>query len=417
MLAPAPPPRQAPPPTPRFQEKREAILAAAARLFNERGVRGATLADIAARVGLATNSVTYYYRKKEALATACFLRAIEVFEGLMAEAGRAGSVEQRVARFFQLHAELLMAVEAGAHPPLILFNDIRALPEPHVDAVFGAYTDMFRRMRGLLQGPETAALSRADLNARAHLAMSTAHWQRGWIGRYETDDYPRVARRVVDILLHGLAGPGAMWHEAPLDLGAASPDEAGVGTEAFLRAATVLVNEQGYRGASVDRISARLNVTKGSFYHHHDTKRDLISACFDRSFDVLRRALRAAEESPGPGWARVCASAVSLVRFQLSARGPLLRATATSAIPDEAERERVRRTMLSLSERLGGTLVDGMVDGSIRPLDPAIAAQIVSAAINAAAELQRWMPGATVDNVGAVYVRPALMGVLCPPLP
>jgi len=59
-------------------------------------------------------------------------------------------------------------------------------------------------------------------------------------------------------------------------------------------------------------------------------------------------------------------------------------------------------------------VVDGMIDGSIRPLDPHIAAQVTIAAINAGAELQRWVPSATVDNAAELFVRPALQGVLCP---
>ena len=49
---------------PLLQDRREALLDAAARLFNDHGVRGATLADIAAAVGLVTNSVTQYIRQK-----------------------------------------------------------------------------------------------------------------------------------------------------------------------------------------------------------------------------------------------------------------------------------------------------------------------------------------------------------------
>jgi multidrug efflux pump subunit AcrB len=45
-----PPPLQ----TARFQEKREALLDAAARHFNAQGVKGATLGEIAAQVGLVT---------------------------------------------------------------------------------------------------------------------------------------------------------------------------------------------------------------------------------------------------------------------------------------------------------------------------------------------------------------------------
>ena len=280
--------------------------------------------------------------------------------------------------------------------------------------MFAAYTDMFRRVRALLKGPQTAHLGREDLNARAHVLMSTAHAMRGWIGHCETDEYARVAQRVGDLLLHGLAAPGSQWEAEDGERDWQLTPALEGPSEAFLRAATVLVNEQGYRGASVERISARLNVTKGSFYHHHDNKQDLITACFDRSFAVVRQALRLAEASAGSGWSRACATGRALVRFQLSADGPLLRATATSALPDEAHRAAVGMAMDRLVERMANVVVDGMVDGSIRPLDPWIAAQGAVGAINAAAELHRWVPTATPGRVAELYVRPVFEGLLCP---
>ena len=401
--------------TPRFQVKRDAILGAAALLFNEQGVKGATLSGIAASVGLATNSVTYYYRRKEDLATACFLRAIAAFEALAdAAAGEQRGVAARIRAFVREHALLLADVEEGRQAPIVSFSDIRALPDAQANDVFAAYTAMFRRVRALLQGAETAQLGRDDLNARAHMLLSIALWTRTWIGRYEAAEYPRVAERIGDLLIRGLAGTSAAWcaHDTQrtwqLTSGADST------SEAFLRAATVLVNEQGYRGASIDRISARLNVTKGSFYHHHDTKHDLISECFERTFAVMRQALSLAEDSPGSGWSRACAAARALVRFQLSEQGPLLRVSATSALPDQAQRDRVRTTIRRLAERMTSVIVDGMMDGSIRPHDPAIAAQVVGAAINAAAELQRWVANANEANVADLYVRPAFEGLLCP---
>jgi AcrR family transcriptional regulator len=402
------------PQTPRYQEKREAILGAAARLFNEQGVKGATLAGIAGSVGLVTNSVTYYYRKKEDLATACFLRSITVLDALAVAASQQADVPARLQDFMRRYAQLLADIEEGRHPTIVNFNDIRALPSPQAEQVFAAYTDMFRRVRGLLKGPQTNHLSRDDLNARGHIVISVAHWVRSWIGRYEADEYHRVADRVTDILVRGLAGAGSTWRDADGESGWRLADGAVGPSEAFLRAATILVNEQGYRGASVDKISARLNVTKGSFYHHNDNKHDLISECFERSFAVVRQALTLAENGTGSGWGRACAAARALVRYQVSPDGPLLRTTATSALPDQVHRERVRRTMHRLTERMANVVVDGMMDGSIRPLDPAIAAQATIATINAAAELHRWLPGATADNVADLYVRPAFEGVLCP---
>lgn len=400
--------------TARYHEKREALLDAAASLFNNQGVRGATLSNIAASVGLVTNSVTYYYRKKEDLARACFLRSIDALDALAKEAADQPGVAERLRTFFARYAQLLADIELGRHVELVNFNDIRALPSPHAEEVFAAYTDMFRRVRRLLKGEETAHLSRDDLNARTHIVVSIAHWVRSWIGGYEADEYPRMGDRVGDILLRGLAAPGSAWlaSEGERDWRLA-PESTGA-PEAFLSAATVLVNEQGYRGASVDRISARLNVTKGSFYHHNDTKHDLITECFERTFSVMRQALRLAEAGSGSGWQRACAATRVLVRFQLADSGPLLRSTAISALPDEEHRDQVRQTMHRLTERMANLIVDGMMDASIRPLDAAIAARAVLAAINAAAELHRWVPGATVDNVAEGYARPIFEGVLSP---
>ena len=418
-----------PPQTARFQEKREALLDAAARHFNAQGVKGATLGEIAAQLDLVTTSLTYYYRKKEDLATACFLRAIAAHDTLAQRAladAPSATVADRVTLFLQLHAQLLADMETGAQPALIGFADIRALPEPQAASVFAAYTDMFRRVRSLLDGPETAGLGRDDLNARAHLLLSAAHWLRAWVQRHAVDAYPRVAQRQAQLLLHGVAAPGTRW-PADDELAALGLDAAAAAAlhpadgaaddhtaDAFLRAATMLVNEQGYRGASVDRISARLHVTKGSFYHHNETKHDLISACFERSFAVLGHTLRAAAQAPGTAWQRTSAAAATLVRFQLGPLGPLLRSTATSALPDEPQRAQVRRQLQQLSGLIASLLVDGLEDGSLRPHDPAIAAQVLSSAINAAAELQRWVPGITPDNATAVYTRPALLGLLCP---
>lgn len=403
--------------TARYHGKREALLDAAARLFNEQGVKGATLAGIAGSVGLVTNSITYYYRKKEDLATACFERSIAACDALATEAAASPDVPARVLDFLRRYAQAVADMEERRQPTVVTFNDIRALPSPQAEQVFAAYTDMFRRVRALLKGPQTAHLNREDLNARAHMLLSTAHAMRAWIGRYETDEYHRAADRVGDLLLHGLAAPGVRWRAEDGERGWQLTPALEGPSEAFLRAATVLVNEQGYRGASVDRISARLNVTKGSFYHHHDNKQDLISACFDRSFAVVRQALRLAEDSAGSGWSRACAAGRALVRFQVSAEGPLLRATATSALPDQAHRESVRVATNRLAERMANVVVDGMMDGSIRPLDPSIAAQVTIGTINAAAEMHRWVPAATPDNVADLYVRPAFEGLLCPASP
>jgi len=402
--------------TQRYQEKREAILNAAALQFNQHGVKGATLAEIAASVGLVTNSVTYYYRKKEDLASACFLRSIDAFERVAASAASAPDAAARIEAYFRGLARLFAATDRREHPPLVLFNDMRALPGPQLDTVSKAYTALFRRVRDLLRGPQTAALSRAELNARTYGVVSMGHWMRAWIVRHETGEYEDVAERMSDLLIRGSGAPGSAWTApGPVEQAWVFREQADPVLEAFLRAASHMVNEHGYRGASVDKISARLNVTKGSFYHHNDNKEDLVWSCFERTFDIMRAALVQADRRFGSGWDRACATTRALVRLQLSAEGPLLRLGAISALSDPARRAEVSREMNRLTMRLTGVLVDGMVDGSIRVADQAIAGHIGTGLISGAAGLRHWVASADEHNVADLFLRPMFMGILCPP--
>jgi AcrR family transcriptional regulator len=400
--------------TKRFEEKRELILSAAALLFDERGVKGATFADIAGRVGLVPNSVTYYYRKKEDLAAACYLRAMAVFDRTAVEAGTEATIELRMRSFLMRQAELLADIERGDHPPLILFNELHALPQPHLGAIYAAYTELFRSVRRLLRGIETAALSRDELTTRAHLLLSAAHWLRMWIGRNEPAQYVRAAQRLADVLLHGIGGMRSSWVPVGDEIDWRLVEDGGGTVEAFLRAATRLLNDQGYEGASIAKIAASLNLTKGAFYHHHDNKDDLVEACFERTFAVIRRAVELSELGGGPGRDRLRAAVCGLIRFQLGPTGPLLRAAATSVMPDAAHRSHVRRTLEQLTERVASTVVDGMVDGSIAPLDPGVAAQYVVAGINATAEAARWIPGVAPERAVQLYAQPILRGLISP---
>lgn len=414
MTAPAPS-STAPSQTARFERKREAILETAARLFNARGLGGATLSDVAQGVGLTTASVTYYYRRKEDLAAACLLRAIETLDRLVSEAWAAPAPRERLIRLIERYfARLADAAEARA-PVLITFWDLRALAGPQAEAVMAAFIALYRRVRELFRDPSGPAFTRLEQNARAHLVFSALIRAQAWTERYEIDDYPRAAARMADILVNGLAGSGRRWAAHALDIAPqGSPQSSGdageVSREAFLRAATQLVNEHGYRGASVDRISARLNVTKGSFYHHNETKDDLVVACFRHTFEVMRRAHTAALTASDDGWTRLCAFAAALARYQLSETGPLLRVSALSATA-ESLRPGLMAELRRLSAKTAGVVADGIADGSLRAVDPVIAADLLLGLTNAAVELDKWAPGATLDTAPDLFVKPLMTGV------
>lgn len=401
--------------TQRYARKREAILHAAARLFNARGVKGATLADVAASVGLSTNSVTYYYKKKEDLVVACLLRSIETVGGIIGAAGAERGAEQRVRAFVRLFLGHLARIASGQASEMMTFRDVHLLASPHAEVVFAAYIEMFRQCRRLLSTGPLKPGQRVARNARTHLLLTLTLWTMSWSGRYDPEDFALAAERMGDVLVGGIGAAGSQWGATALDAALAAlagGDGSGDGAhDAFLRAATALINEAGYRGASVDRISARLNLTKGAFYHHNPGKEELIAACFARRFAVIRDMQRVAMAGGGTGWDKLCAVARALVRYHFSPQGPLLRTSAWSELPDEMREAQLHATA-RLDQRFVSLLVDGMRDGSIRPLDQAIAAALVSGMVNAAVLLDRWVEDVNGENALELFVRPLFVGLL-----
>lgn len=408
------PPSQA---TDRFQIKRDAILAAAAQEFNQHGIKGVTLAGVAARVGLQKASVNYYYRRKEDLAADCMLQSVLAMREIVDVALTRPSAPERIRAVLAGQAALLADVAQGRRGPLVSFNEIRALAVPQGERVFEAYSQLFRALRQCF--PAALGWSRALRNARTHLLLVLANGMRAWIHRYEPDDYAVVAQHLADQLLRGLAATPQHWQQRPgpalsATRNATDAAQAPDVREAFLRVATALINEQGFRGASVDGISARLNVTKGSFYHHHASKDELIGQCFERSFDVIRRVQTAAMAGTDSGWERLVASTRALALFQLSDEGPLLRWSARSALAEGARHDTVQRGN-QLTERFGLFIVDGMAEGAIAPLDAGMAAQQVACLINAASSLRWWVPGIRSEEVVPLFVEPLFLGLLAPP--
>jgi AcrR family transcriptional regulator len=396
--------------TDKFQQRQDTIVRAAVDVLNRKGVRGMTLADVAAKIDLVPTAVMYYFRKKEELAAACFHKAIEQYESMIAQAQRGSSAREALRLFVREYFAFRARVVKGEADQIAVYNDVRAVHDPEVGV---AYTQMFRNARSLLlKSPEIAGLSRMDCNARTHLLLAQLFWSDVWVPRYYVEDYPRLAQHMLDILEHGLLRSGRDWQ--PLTLQEVDPplaDGSSQARETFLQAATSLMNDLGYHGASVQKISERLNVTKGAFYHHLDAKDDLILACFRRTLEIVHRAQNEGARVASTGAENLVAVSAALVAYQLSGKAPLLRTSALTSVPEE-----IRAGLIKEFDRASGrfalVLSEGIADSSLRPVDAAIAAQMITALINAAAEVHSWAPGISEQNVARAHARPLFHGLL-----
>jgi AcrR family transcriptional regulator len=365
---------------------------------------------VAAAVGVTTPSVAYYFPKKEDLAATCMLDAVERLNAEVSIAASEPTPADRVRKLIDLHLERLFAITAGEAPALAAFNDLRALSKPHGERVGEAVNAMFRRLRGLLK-PSSDLRA---LNARAKILFDQLLWLVVWTPRYDPEDRPRICARMFDILQNGVAAPGARWNPLPLQgLEPAALNGGETSLETFLRAATRLINQQGYKGASVQKISASLNVTKGSFYHHNEAKDDLVIACFERTHEVMRAAQRAAVAQARTQYDALASSTAALIAYQLSDAGPLLRTDARAAMPEDI-RQMMSAKADQVSDRFAAMISDGVAEGSIRPVDAFIAAQMIHAAVNSVVDLPALAPRLTAADAVELFARPMLTGCLEP---
>lgn len=389
----------------KFDLRKDAIVRVATDILNRKGVRGMTLPLVAAELDLAPRAVSYYFRRKEELAAACYRRSVERMDQHITEALREKTAPAILSAFVRIFFETQRQVRIGELEPIAWFEDMRTVHDPESGE---AFTNVFRKVRSLFKAAGAPDIDHRERNARAHLLLSQMFWAVLWLPRYNPEDYNRMCERTADILLNGMAAARTKWRPPPLPAvaeGASGP--------AFLRAATELINEQGYLGASVNKISARLNVTKGSFYHHNEAKDELVEQCFERTWTILRQAQEAADKAAPNGLMNLAAQAVALVGGQVSEERPLLRTSALAAAPEEM-RPRLLSGFDRITARYASVVSDGFGDGSVRALDVPLAAQIVSGAINAASELRYWAPGLTPATAEACYVRPLFLGLLCP---
>lgn len=393
----------------RYLDKQEMILTAAARLLARGGSEDFALTVLARDLGLNPVSISYYYRRKEDLAAAVLGLTVRRFVDIIAVAEGAGTPQARLARFVALYFEARAAALLEGQPPLVRFSEVRLVDGRSRQELEIAIGGVHLRLTEMLKCPDMPWMTNERRQTLARFVISFLNWCDPWLWQYAPRDFARVAERVSDLMTFGLASGDADWEMLQTRR---SPPAAEEDTrERFLSAAIRVINLEGYRGASVDRLSAEVNLTKGSFYHHLATKDELLIACFGRSFRLARSAIDAGEGDTG--WERLSEIAVNLSALQLGERGELLlRPTALAAGPDDLRRARLVE-YVQLVNGLADVVGEGVADGSVRAVDPGLGAHYVMMVIAVLGAL-RSTPCAAQRDLREAFLRPALTGFFRP---
>lgn len=368
-----------------------------------------TLQEVAGALGLGTSSVTYYFKRREHLAAAVFEDSLSRLAEIAERAGQEQTPQARVGRYVELYFEQYAKGLQGKRRPFAILSEIRAMEEGARSKLIAQYQEIFRSVRAFF-GPAETDRRKEILTARTHILNELLFWSEIWLQHFAIGDFPNVRQRLLHVLDGGLVMPDRPWKADLIDLDA-SPDDAGRWD--YLQAATRLINDFGYRGASVERIAGELNRAKTSFYRDIEGKDELVAACSLNSYHRLATLRHIAERSQASAWDRLATILSSALALQFRGEFPLLRSSALQAMPASVRHsavERSERTALSLM----GLLVGAMQEGSVRIIDPLIASHFVMSSIDSSYDLKGWRKRLSLEQAVDTYMSILATGLFDP---
>ena len=203
--SPAPPPSPWPAADARARQrefKRQAVLHAAAQLFNERGFHATSLDDIAERLHVTKPTLYYYVKSKDDILLECVRAALGMMQDEIAAVRRAGgrALDQLVA-CMRVYAIIVTqefgrcVVRIGEDPlPAPLKRELRSLK--------AGIDHEFRRL--LAEAMEEGSVQPCDPKMAAFMVAGALSWVARWYRPDGELTAEEIADQGITLLLNGL---------------------------------------------------------------------------------------------------------------------------------------------------------------------------------------------------------------------
>ena len=406
------------------ETKRAAVLSCAAKLFNTKGARSTTLADVASRLGLTKTSLYYYVATKEDLIYQCYDANMRQAHDQLdrAEATHEDATKCLMA-FLESQINTTLRSLDGEGDFYAAPLEVASLKAEHREVLEEEYRRLLRRLIDLLnRGIEAGQIQPCNPVVTIRAIVGALDWSFYWLYEMPREQARGVVNVLRDLLTHGLlASPErAESSDAVTIPPLPAEDEAfdreaqnRLKQEAFLKAGTRCFNQKGFSGTSLDEIAEQLQVSKGAFYYHFANKEALLTQCFDYTLDQLEQAVARIEQLEAPPAAKLEAACRHIFVLQNSDQGPLVHFNAITALPPEV-RQRLLGRLTSVHATLENYLAQAAEARQFRNIPPGIVIQLLTGALNASMDLDAWQPIDDLDQSAGDYFAVFFSGLSLP---
>ena len=289
----------------RPRDRKAQIVAAAARLFWERGYSQVGMADIAGAVGIGASALYRHFRGKGDLLAAVLTESLTELERVLAESTDLAGQLRGTAGVVLAHREYAALWErAPGQLPARELDELAARHRAALDRLTAT-------VAGALAGRGITGPAEVALRTRAVSSVLQSPSQHRT--QLDPDHFVALLHRAASAVLTAplpesgaLTGPGA-----PKD-----PQLPASRREALLAAASTLFAERGYPAVSLDDIGAAIGIAGPSVYNHFPSKADVLLSVLHRGNEALWFALHqalAAAEGPADALGRLLDSYVAIM--------------------------------------------------------------------------------------------------------
>ena len=406
------------------ETKRAAVLSCAAKLFNTKGARSTTLADVASRLGLTKTSLYYYVATKEDLIYQCYDANMRQAHDQLdrAKETHEGAIECLMA-FLESQINTTLRSLDGEGDFYAAPLEVASLKAEHREVLEEEYRRLLRRLIDLLnRGIEAGQIRPCNPVITIRAIIGALDWSFYWLYEMPREQARGVVNALRDLLTHGLlSSPKRPAGGDAVAIPPFSPEDEAfdreaqnrLKQEAFLKAGTRCFNQKGFSGTSLDEIAEQLQVSKGAFYYHFANKEALLTQCFDYTLDQLEQVVARIEQLEAPAAAKLEAAGRHILALQNSDQGPLVHFNALTALPPEV-RQRLLARLASVHATLENYVALAAETLEFRDIPPWIVIQLLTGALNAAMDLDAWQPIDDINHSAGEYFSVFFSGLASP---
>lgn len=184
-------------------EKREAVLSAAVKSFNEQGFRATSLDDVAASLNVTKPTIYYYFKTKDDILFECVRRGLEGIRDA-AEAVEAANGNGMVRLRALLHDyAVTMTKDFGMCVIRTADHELAPKSRAKFRALKREIDETIRRV--IEEGMADGSIARGDARIATFTATGALNWIAKWFDPSGPLTSDEVAAATVDMLMAGLA--------------------------------------------------------------------------------------------------------------------------------------------------------------------------------------------------------------------